>query len=155
MIAPAGIGGGAAAAGVCAVDDVIVDEGGAVKKFDYGGEANCSRTIFTGVSVGKQEQRGTQALAASAKEIAGDFADRLVSGRALAGELLFDENEVVANQIENFFDRQKRDGTSPWAGLAAREFALMGLNGLRNVRPGDAEESPEIGRGGGSEFFWR
>ncbi len=43
----------------------------------------------------------------------------------------------------------------PWAGLAACEFTVMGLNGLRNVRPGDAEESPEIGRAGGGEFFWR
>ena len=154
MIAPAGICGGAAAASVGAVYDVIVYEGGAVKKFDYHSEANCSGTIFAGVSVGEQEQRGAQALATPAQKIAGDFANRLIGGGALARELLFDENEVVANQIENFFNRQKRDGTSPWAGLAACEFTLMGLNGLRNIRPGDPEESPKIGRGGGSEFFW-
>jgi hypothetical protein len=117
MIAPAGICGGAAAAGVGAVDNIIVDERGTVQKFDYGGEANCPGAIFSGISVSEQEQRGTQAFAASAKEIAGDFADRLIGRGALARELLFDENQVVANQIENFFNRQKRDGTSPLGGL--------------------------------------
>jgi hypothetical protein len=155
MIAPAGICGRAAAASVSAVYNVVVDEGGAVQEFDYGGETNCAGTIFSSVGVGEQQQRGAQALAASTEKIAGDFAYRLVGGGALARELLFYENEVVANQIKNLFNRQKRDGTSPWAGLAACEFTLMGLNGLRNVRPGDAEESPEISRGGGGEFFWR
>ena len=155
MIAPAGICGRAATASVGAVNHVVVDERGTVQKFDYSGEANCSGTIFSCVGVGEQEQRRTQALAASTEQIAGDFADRLIGGGALAREFLFDENEVVANQIENFFNRQKRDGTSTWAGLAACEFALMGLNGLGNVRPGYAEESPEISRGGGGEFFWR
>jgi len=37
MIAPAGVGGGAAAAGVGAVDDVVVDQSGTVEEFDYGG----------------------------------------------------------------------------------------------------------------------
>lgn len=113
MVAPAGVCGGAAAAGVSAVYDVVVDERGAVQEFDYGGEANGTGTIFSGVGVSEQEQRGTQALAASAEKIAGDFADRLIGSGALAREFLFDENEVVANQIENFFNRQKRDGTSP------------------------------------------
>jgi len=38
MIAPAGVGGGAAAAGVGAVDDVVVDQSGTVEEFDYGGK---------------------------------------------------------------------------------------------------------------------
>jgi hypothetical protein len=132
-----------------------MDQCRTVQKFDDGSEPNCAGTIFAGVGIGEQEQRGTQALAASAQKIAGDFADWLIGRGTLAGQFLLDRDEVVPYQIKNFFNRQKRDGTSPWAGLAAREFALMGLNGLRNVRPGDAEESPEIGRGGGSEFFWR
>ena len=37
MIAPAGVGGGAAAAGVGAVDDVVVNQSGAVEEFDDGG----------------------------------------------------------------------------------------------------------------------
>ena len=38
MIAPARIGGRAAAAGVGAVDHIIVNQSGAVKQFDHGGE---------------------------------------------------------------------------------------------------------------------
>ena len=60
----------------------------------------------------------------------------------------------MAYQIKNFFNRQKRDGTSPLGWPYGLRVTVMGLNGLRNVRPGDAEESPEIGRGGGGEFFW-
>lgn len=67
MIAPAGICGGATAAGVGAVYDVVVDERGAVQEFDYGGEANCAGTIFTGVRVGEQEQRWAKALSATAE----------------------------------------------------------------------------------------
>jgi hypothetical protein len=132
-----------------------MDQCRTVQKFDYGGEPNCAGTIFAGVGIGEQQQRRTQAFAASAQKIAGDFADWLIGRGALTGQLLLDRDEVVPDQIKNFFNRQKRDGTSPWAGPAACQFALMGLNGLRNVRPGDAEESPEIGRAGGSEFFWR
>jgi len=118
VIAPAGIGGRAAAASVSAVDDVVVDERGTMKKFDYSGETDGAWTIFAGVRIGKQKQRWAQAFAASAKKIACDFADRLISGGALAGELLLDEDQVVAHQIEDFFNRQKRDGTSPWADVA-------------------------------------
>jgi hypothetical protein len=51
MIAPAGVGGRAAAASVSAVDDVVVDQRSAVEKFDNGGEANGAATIRTGVGV--------------------------------------------------------------------------------------------------------
>jgi hypothetical protein len=97
VIAPTGICGGPAAASVSTVYDIVVDECSAVQEFDYGGEANCAGTIFSGVSVGEQEQRGAQALAASTEKIAGDFADRLIGGSALAGELLFDEDQIVAH----------------------------------------------------------
>jgi len=84
-----------------------------VKKFDHRGKANGARTIFASVGVGEQEQRGAQALAASAKKIAGDFADWLVGRGTLARQFLFDQDQIVANQVEDFFNRQKRDGTSP------------------------------------------
>ena len=51
MISPAGIGGRAAAASVSAVDDVVVDERGTMKKFDYSGETDGAGTIFAGVGV--------------------------------------------------------------------------------------------------------
>jgi len=40
------------------VYDVVVDERGAVRSSTTAGEANGSGTIFTGVGVGEQEQRG-------------------------------------------------------------------------------------------------
>jgi hypothetical protein len=39
-VAPGGVGGGAAAAGVGLVDDVVVDEGGGVEHLDDGAEAD-------------------------------------------------------------------------------------------------------------------
>ena len=50
-VAPGGVGGGAAAAGVGFVDDVVVDEGGGVEHLDDGAEADagfgwCSRAIW-------------------------------------------------------------------------------------------------------------
>src|SRR6202012_90837 len=39
-VAPGGVGGGAAAAGVGLVDDVVVDEGGGVEHLDYGAQAD-------------------------------------------------------------------------------------------------------------------
>src|SRR5882724_7433188 len=154
MIAPAGICRGSAATRVRAVDYIVVDKRGAVKKFDYGGQTNRAGTVFTGVCIGEKEQRWAQALATSTEKIAGDFTHGLIGGGTLAGEFLLHEDQIVANQIENFLDRQKRDGTSPGPALRPA-YVLLGLIGLRDVWPGDAKESPEISRGGGSDFFWR
>jgi len=109
MIAPAGIGGGAAAAGVGAVDDVVVNESGAVKEFDYGGELDSAAGVAfaaRGVAVGEEEQRGAEAFPSPAEEIAGDFGNRLVGGGALAREFLLDLHEVIAHQFKNLFHGQ-------------------------------------------------
>ena len=58
MIAPAGVGGGTAAASVGTVDDVVVNESGAVKEFDDGGEFDSAARITfasSSVAVGKQQ----------------------------------------------------------------------------------------------------
>ena len=107
VIAPAGIGGGATAACVGAVDDIVMNEGGAMKEFDDGGELDGAAGIAFAsgsVAVGKQEQRGAEALPSPAEEIAGDFGDGLVSGGALARKLLLDLHEVFAHQFKNLFD---------------------------------------------------
>ena len=79
----------------------------------------------------------------------------MISAGTLTRQFLFDKDEVVANQIENFLDRQKRDGTFSWSGLAARVQLHLGQAGLGNLRPGDRKESPEIGRSSSGEFVWR
>ncbi len=53
MIAPTGIGGRATAAGVGTVDDIIVNQRRAVKKFDDCGKADRARAIFSSVSIGE------------------------------------------------------------------------------------------------------
>jgi hypothetical protein len=58
MITPAGIRGGAAAAGVGAIDYIVVNQGGAVEEFDYGGQfygAPCVPTASCGVSMTKKQ----------------------------------------------------------------------------------------------------
>ena len=74
---------------------------------------NCALSIRAGVTIRKQEQRRAKTLSAPAEKVAGDLADRLKRGSALAGEFLFDQNEVVADKVENFLDGQKRDGVPP------------------------------------------
>jgi hypothetical protein len=109
VIAPAGIRGGAAAAGVGTVDDIVVNERGAVEKFDDGGELDGAAGIAFAsgsVAVSKQEQCGAEALPSPAEEIAGDFRDGLVGRGALAREFLLDLHEVFAHQFKNLFDGQ-------------------------------------------------
>ena len=126
MVAPTGICRGSAATRVRAVDYIVVDKRGAVKKFDYRGQTNRAGAVFTGVCIGEKEQRGTQALATSTEKIAGDFADRLIRRSALARKFLLNENEIVANQVEDFFNRQKRDGTSPLGGQCCPRACVDG-----------------------------
>jgi len=69
VIAPAGIGRGAAAASIGAVDDVIVNKCGAVEEFDDSGELDgAARVTFASgsVAVGEQEQCGAEALSSPA-----------------------------------------------------------------------------------------
>ena len=83
-----------------------------MEEFNDGGKVNGALAICTRVAVGKQEQRRAEALSSPAQQIAGDFADRLERGSTLAGKLLFDQNQVVADEVEDFLDGQKRDGRS-------------------------------------------
>ncbi len=70
MIAPAGVGGGTAAASVGAVDDVVVDQGGAVEKFDDSGEFDGAAAFGRrtgGVAVTEQKQCRAKALPSPAE----------------------------------------------------------------------------------------
>ena len=110
MIAPFGIGGRAAAACVGAVDHVIVNQRGAVQKFDDGGEPNAAAVFAARVTCGKKQERGAQALPSAAQQICGDFRDSGEGCVALPRELFLDEDEVVADEIKNLFSGEQRDG---------------------------------------------
>src|SRR6202030_2876235 len=100
MIAPAGVGGGAATACVGAINHIVVDKGGAVEEFDDGGELDGAAGIAIAsgsVAVSEQEQCGAETLPSPAEKIAGDFGDGLVGGGALAREFLLDLYEVFAH----------------------------------------------------------
>src|SRR5947209_19800202 len=112
MVAPTGICRGSAATRVRAVDYIVVDKRGAVKKFDYRGQTNRDGAVFTGVCIGEKEQRGVQALATSTEKIAGDFTHGLIGVGTLAGEFLLHDNQIVTCHIEAFFARQMSEATS-------------------------------------------
>jgi hypothetical protein len=101
VIAPAGVGGGATAARVCAVDDIVVDERGAVNHFDDRAQGNGSAALVAAGSGGEQKQSGTKALAAAFAKIAADFSNGLDGLPGLRGDFAFDQGKVLANQIKN------------------------------------------------------
>ena len=109
-VAPGGVGGGAAAAGVGFVDDVVVDEGGGVEHLDDCAEADAGLAGAAEGFGGEQEEQWADALAAAGDEVAGDVGDDFDVGGGLAGELLLDGGEVVAEQVEDFGG--SRDGES-------------------------------------------
>jgi hypothetical protein len=113
MIAPPRICRGASAAGIGAVDDVVVNQRGAVEKLDDGRESDGTVTGTAGVSRGEKKQCRAQAFSAAAEEVAGNFRHRLKSGRALSGQFLFDEDEIISDEIENFPGCEQRDGRPP------------------------------------------
>lgn len=61
----------------------------------------------------KKQERGAQALSSTAEQVRRDFRNGRKSSFALPREFFLDQNEIVADQIKNLFDRQQRDGVSP------------------------------------------
>ena len=59
---------------------------------------------------GEQQQQGADALAAAGDEVVGDVGDDFDVGGGLAGELLLDGGEVVAEEVEDLGGG--RDGES-------------------------------------------
>ena len=102
-VAPGGVGGGAAAAGVGLVDDVVVDEGGGVEHLDDGAEADAGLTGAAEGLGGEQEESGADSFAAAGHEVGGDVGDDVDGRGGLAGELVLDGGEIVAEKVEDFF----------------------------------------------------
>jgi hypothetical protein len=90
-----------------------MDQRGAVEKLDDRCEADSAAIFAACVAGGKKQKRWPQSFPSAAQQIRGDFRDRRKSSVALPRKLLFDQNEVVADQIKYLFDRQQRDGVSP------------------------------------------
>jgi len=109
-IAPGGIGRGAATAGVCLVDDVIVDEGGGVQHFNDGAEADAGGLLVAEGFGSEQEEKGTDAFAAAGDEVLRDIRDHGNGRGRVASELIFNGGEVVTQEVEDLFCR--RDGES-------------------------------------------
>ena len=126
VIAPAGIGGRAAAASVRAIDDVVVDEGGAVDHLDDSAERNGSGALIAAGAGSEKKQRGTKALAAALAEIASDFGDGLDGFAGLGSDLALDEDEVVTNQVKNFANGQDGDDSLHGLRLNCKKKHLSG-----------------------------
>ncbi len=101
-VAPLGVGGGAAAAGLGFVDDVVVDQGGGVDDFDHRAELDGAALAVAKQPGGEQEQDGTNALAAAGAQIFADIGDDADVGDSVAAELALDGGEIVAEEVENF-----------------------------------------------------
>ena len=104
MIAPTTIGRGTTAARVRTIDDIVMNQGGAVEKFDDGGEPDGAAPIGlpSGVAVTKQQESRPKALPSPAEKITGNFGDGLKGRGTLARKFLLDLNEVFPHQLENF-----------------------------------------------------
>jgi hypothetical protein len=111
VIAPAGVGRGAATARVGAIDNVVMDERGAVNHFDDSAERNGGGALISAGASSKQKKRRTEAFAATFAEIAANFGDRLDGFAGLGGEFAFDEGKIVANEVKHFANGQDGDGS--------------------------------------------
>ena len=102
-IAPLGVGGGAAAARLGFVDDVVVDERRGVDDLDHRSQLDRALAGVVHQLAGEQQQRRTQPLAAAGAEVLADLRDRPHAGHGVAAELALDGSEVVVQQVEYFF----------------------------------------------------
>src|SRR5690348_2183413 len=114
MIAPARIRRGPPAPRGRAVDDVVMNQRGAVQQLDHRCQTDRSLAPPAGVRVAKKQKRGTQPLPPAAEKIAGNFRNRLERNRALPRKFFLDKHEVVSHQIKNLFGCEQRDSLPPW-----------------------------------------
>jgi len=90
-----------------------VDQRGAVQEFYDGSQTDGAAIGASGMTRREKQERGPQPLSATAEQVGGDFRNRRKGSFALPREFFLDKCEIVADQINNLFDRQQRDGVSP------------------------------------------
>src|SRR5689334_18306542 len=110
MISPARVRGRTPAPRVGAIDDIIMDQGGAVQQLDDSSQANRNVFATPGVACGQQQQSGTQPFAASRKQVGSDFGDRLKGIAGLASQLALNQDQIVPYEVENLSSSEQRDG---------------------------------------------
>jgi len=113
MIAPSRIGGRAATPRVGAVNNVVVNQRGAVQEFYHGSQTDRAATGAACMTRREKQECGAQALPAPSEQVRRDFRNGWKSSFALPREFFLDKSEIVADQIKNLFDRQQRDGVPP------------------------------------------
>jgi hypothetical protein len=84
-----------------------------VQEFYDGSQTDRAAIGASGMARREKQERGAQALSATAEQVRRNFRNGRKSSFALPRELFLDQNEIVADQIKNLFDRQQRDGVSP------------------------------------------
>jgi hypothetical protein len=109
-VAPGGVGRRTAAADVGLVDDVVVDQGCGVEHLDYGAEADARVAGAAEGFGGEQQQQRADALAAAGHQVLRDVGDDVDVGGGLAGKLLLDGGEVVAEEVEDLFGGRDGEG---------------------------------------------
>jgi len=104
VIAPSGIRGGAAAAGIGAVDHVVVNQCRAVQKLDDSGEANGAAVLAAGVV---RREAGARDACAFLLRLGGtrDFGNGRKAASLWRASSFLNQEEVVADQIKNLFRR--------------------------------------------------
>ncbi len=84
----------------------------------------------TSVTIAEKKQSGAQAFATAAQKIGSYFGNGLEGRRALPCKLFLDEDQIVADQIENLLSRQQRDGFPPGTARIMRpEILAAGRDG--------------------------
>jgi len=76
-------------------------------QFDDGAQPDRAVSPVSRVSGRKQQQGWAQTLASACKQVARDFRHWLDRRAVLERKLLLDLDQVIANEIEYFFRRQK------------------------------------------------
>ena len=89
-IAPGGVGGRPAAAGVGPVDDVIVHQGGGVHHLHHCAQPHHALTVVAERFCRQQQQGRTNAFAAPFAQVVGDIGDGPHTGDGVAHQLALD-----------------------------------------------------------------
>ncbi len=102
-ISPLRVGRRTAAAGLGLVDDVVVNQRGSVNDLDDGAESNGTTSLIVQQLRGKQQQGRTDSLAAAGAQVLADLGDGPDVGDRVAAKLVLQRDEVIPQQIEDFF----------------------------------------------------